>query len=203
MRILGLFPHVDDNQQVWGGVAAQMLAAGHDLKCISTSCFHEPSMAPSMATLGVEDYEVWDLLWNQLHDREDELRSRVAALVAASKPDRIFTLWGTDVLADHVAFHRAAIGGILVSEHRCAVYQGEIPGCTKGFCPDVYVAVPQDAYDQKMAALNDLSDFDEGPRKWWTSTCTAVMRARGLESGTQYAEAFRLLVPRAVTVDNL
>lgn len=203
MRILGLYPHVDDNQQAWGGVLVQALAAGHEVKCVSTSDFHEPSMAPSMAVLGVTDFEVWDFGWNELHDREAELRGRIRALVAAYKPDRIFTIWGVDTLADHVAFNRAALAGILTSEHRCPIFQGEIPGCTKSFVPNVYFAVPADAYQKKMDGLNGLTDFDEGPRQWWTSTCTAVMRARGLESGTQYAEAFVLYAPRAMAIESL
>lgn len=203
MKILGLFPHVDDNQQVCGGVLAQLLGAGHTVKCISTSNFHEPSMAPSMAALGVEDFEVWDFEWNSLHDREAELRTRITELVAGYKPERIFSLWGADSLADHVAFNRAAVGGILVSEHRCPVYLGEIPSCTKSFTPNVYATVSDAAYETKMASLNGLTDFPEGPRQWWTSTCTAVMRARGLESGTKYAEAFTILFPRAVGIEQL
>ncbi|NUP99350.1 MAG: PIG-L family deacetylase [Armatimonadetes bacterium] len=203
MKILGLFPHVDDNQQVCGGVIAQALAAGHSVKCVSTSNFHEPSMAPSMAALGVTDYEVWDFAWNELHAREDELRERVTALLKAYQPERVFTLWGHDTLADHVAFNRAALAGILVSEQRAVIYQGEIPSCTKGFVPNVYYAVSPIAYDLKMASLNGLTDFDDGPRQWWTSTCTAVMRARGLESGTQYAEAFVTYAPRALGVESL
>ncbi len=203
MKILGLFPHVDDNQQVCGGVLAQALAAGHDVKCVSTSNFHEPSMAPSMAALGVTDFEVWDLAWNEAHAREAELRDRITELVKGYQPDRIFTVWGVDVLADHAAFNRAAVAGILVSEHRCAVYQGEVPSCTKDFQPNVYFAVPNSAYDIKMASLNGLTDFPDGPRQWWTSTCTAVMRARGLESGTQYAEAFVALTPRALGLESL
>jgi LmbE family N-acetylglucosaminyl deacetylase len=179
------------------------LAAGHEVKCVSTSSFHEPSMAPSMAALGVSDFEVWDFGWNELHAREPELGDRIVELIREWKPERVLTLWGVDVLADHVAFQRAALAGLLVSEHRCPIYMGEIPGCTKGFQPTVYFAVTQAAFDAKMASLNGLTDFDEGPRKWWTATCTAVMRARGLECGTQYAEAFTLYSPRAMGLESL
>ena len=118
------------------------------------------------------------------HDRYEEFR----ALLAAEKPDVVFTHWPIDGHADHRAISMLAYDAWLKLGKKFGFYYYEVSNGedTLMFTPTDYVDITA-TEDRKRAAC--YAHASQTPGRFYPLQ-SQVTRFRGIESGHTHAEAF-------------
>ena len=109
-----------------------------------------------------------------------------ARLIAAEKPDVVFTHWPIDHHRDHRAVSALTLDAWLNSGRSYALYYYEVAEDTMMFSPDGYVDVSAVESRRRAACFAHAS---QQPEKWYPKQ-VAITRRRGGEGGFAEAEAF-------------
>ncbi len=117
--------------------------------------------------------------------RVDQLRS----LLAAEKPDVLFTHWPIDTHFDHQAASMITLCAWRALDLRPQLYFFEVNtgSQTQGFAPDTYVDISLVVEKKKAALFAHRSQDGEGI---WRDHHQVVAAFRGREAGVDAAEAF-------------
>lgn len=109
-----------------------------------------------------------------------------AHVLAAEKPDLVFTQWPVDRHRDHRAVSSLALDAWLKSGKAFAFYYYEVAEDTAMFSPTDYVDISSVESRRRAACFAHPS---QQPAKWYPKQ-VEITRARGLERGFPEAEAF-------------
>jgi LmbE family N-acetylglucosaminyl deacetylase len=108
-------------------------------------------------------------------------------LKAGPQPDLAFTHYRHDLHQDHRLLSDLTwntFRDTLVLEYEVPKWDGDFGA------PNCYVRLPDDIVDEKVRALCETF-MSQGAKHWFTDdTFRALMRLRGVEAGTRFAEAF-------------
>ena len=109
-----------------------------------------------------------------------------AGLLAAEKPDIVFTQWPVDQHRDHRAISALTLDAWLKASRKWALYYYEVAEDTSMFSPSDYVDI-SGVEDRRRAAC--YAHISQQPDKWYPKQVEITV-FRGLESGFRQAEAF-------------
>lgn len=146
--------------------------------------------------LGVDEYHFADLPDETLQEQFAELRQYVEHLRNTLNPDVIFVHGPNDINQDHHALFQAAkIAFRLQRMNRpFELYTYEVLSSTDQgyhpFHPNLFVPLTWDDVDAKGRAMKLYTSEVNDARSYEGISHQA--RVRGIQSGTMYAEAFRL-----------
>jgi LmbE family N-acetylglucosaminyl deacetylase len=110
-----------------------------------------------------------------------------ARILAAERPDVVFTQWPIDHHRDHRAVSLFALDAWEKSGKSFALYYYEVADDTKMFSPTDYVDISAVEARRHAACYAHVS---QQPGKWYPRQ-VEITRRRGEESGSAQAEAFR------------
>jgi N-acetylglucosamine malate deacetylase 1 len=107
-------------------------------------------------------------------------------MLAAGKPDVVFTQWAIDRHRDHRAVSALTLDAWFKSTNKFALYYYEVAEDTTMFSPTEYVDISS-VESQRHAAC--YAHVSQQPEKWYPKQ-VEITRFRGLNSGFTQAEAF-------------
>jgi LmbE family N-acetylglucosaminyl deacetylase len=107
-------------------------------------------------------------------------------LLAAEKPDVVFTQWPIDAHADHRAVSLLALDAWLKSGRSFAFYYYEVAEDTSMFSPTEFVDISAMEVTRRAACYAHVS---QQPEKWYPKQ-VEITKFRGTESGFAQAEGF-------------
>lgn len=110
----------------------------------------------------------------------------VARVLAAEKPDVVFTHWPIDRHRDHRAVSALTLDAWLKAPRKFALYFYEVAEDTMMFTPTEYVDI-SNVESRRHAAC--YAHASQQPGKWYPKQIE-ITRRRGVESGYAQAEAF-------------
>ena len=117
---------------------------------------------------------------------DDEHYQAFTKIIAAEKPDIIFTQWPIDKHRDHRALSALTLDAWLKSEKKIALYYYEVAEDTSMFTPTDYVDISTVEPRRHAACYAHAS---QQPDKWYPKQ-VEITRFRGIQSGFAQAEAF-------------
>jgi LmbE family N-acetylglucosaminyl deacetylase len=116
-----------------------------------------------------------------------EIKEYFETIKAGPKPDLVFTHYRHDLHQDHRIISDLAwntFRGSLILEYEIPKWDGDLGA------PNCYVRLPEDIVDLKIRGLMETF-ASQRARPWFTEdTFRGLMRLRGVESNTRFAEAF-------------
>lgn len=112
-----------------------------------------------------------------------------ARLLAAEKPDAVFTQWPIDTHPDHRAIAALVLNAWQTSGRKFALYYYEVAEDTLMFEPNEWVDITSVEGRRRSACYAHGSQKPDG----WYPKQVAITRRRGAERGVQQAEAFARL----------
>jgi LmbE family N-acetylglucosaminyl deacetylase len=107
-------------------------------------------------------------------------------LLAAEKPDVVFTQWPIDHHRDHRAVAVLTLDAWFKSDNKFAMYYYEVAEDTAMFSPAEYVDISSVEAQRHAACYAHVS---QRPDKWYPKQ-VEITKSRGLKSGFAQAEAF-------------
>ena len=201
LTILCIGAHPDDPESGCGGTLARYSAAGHAVKILYLTRGERGIEGKSLEdaahirTLEAEAACVvlgaTPMFFGQIDGETQVTHTHVAAmskLVAAQKPDVVFTHWPVDTHLDHqiasLLAMRACIGLRATSVYFFEVNAGSQ---TSAFKPDTYVDISTTLEKKKAALLAHPSQDGAGI---WRKHHEPMSQWRGREMGSLAAEGF-------------
>lgn len=109
-----------------------------------------------------------------------------ARILAAEKPDAVFTQWPLDVHRDHRAVSDLTVDGWLKDGKKYALYYYEVAEDTMMFSPAEYVNISSVEAARRAACYAHVS---QNPAKWYPKQ-VEITRRHGAENGCEQAEGF-------------
>ncbi len=109
-----------------------------------------------------------------------------ARILAAEKPDAVFTQWPIDVHRDHRAVSDLTVDAWLKDGKKYALYYYEVAEDTMMFSPAEYVDISSVEAMRRAACYAHVS---QNPAKWYPKQ-VEITRRHGAEKGFEQAEGF-------------
>jgi LmbE family N-acetylglucosaminyl deacetylase len=109
-------------------------------------------------------------------------------LLAAERPDAVFTQWSIDEHPDHRAISTLVLDAWLHSGKKFALYYYEVADDTMMFSPAEYVDISAPGIETRRHAAC-YAHASQQPEKWYPRQ-TELTQFRGTQSGHAQAEAF-------------
>lgn len=159
--------------------------------CYTFTCFDEDrerEWRDVMETTKASGYEIYPFLANTLRDRRLEIRKVLEEIKEQVVPDVVFVHSSQSSHPDHVVLNEEA--------HQIFRYTSVIGygGCKDGnkFTPNMFIELTRGEIDQKIEYIKGFKI--EGSYQGFMSpeSVEAVARFRGVQIGTEFAEAFRI-----------
>lgn len=154
----------------------------------------------SLDFLGISDYKFYDLPCGRL-DQEPQIKINkiIEKEIKSFEPDTIFTHSNLDSNKDHSKVYDSTI---IATRPQCSVkdlYSYEVLsssewGFHKAFSPSVFYELSEKDVLVKWGALKKYSaEIEEWPHPRSKRGVFSLASLRGMQSGFEYAEAFRLV----------
>lgn len=218
-RVLFVGAHPDDVELGCGGTIDKLSREGACIKVISiaegSSCrygkhdeikkaieFRTNCSIKSLKSLGVGFYRFYDLPCGMLNSVPLlDINRIIEKEIKEFRPECVYTHSITDTNKDHrVVFESTRIATRPGSNHFVSnVYSYEVLSSTEwnfneAFKPNVFVGLSSDNISKKVAAFKFyVSEKKEFPYPRCEKGITTLSNYRGMQIGTEYAEAFQLL----------
>ena len=204
-KVLVIGAHPGDPEAGCGGTMARYADAGHDVVALYLTRgeagiagkTHEQAAAirTAEAEAACRVLKARPAFVGQLDGATEVNAARAesfAKLVAAEKPDVVFTQWPLDTHADHRACASLTCDAWLRSRRAFALYFYEVDlgSDTQCFRPTHYVDVTATEGRKRAACMAHASQNPAGPRGFYDKDHEPMLRFRGMESGFKSAEAF-------------
>ena len=202
LRIVCVGGHPDDPESGCAGTLARYVEAGHRATVIyltrgergiagksndEAAAIRSAECAAACKILGAQARFA-----GQIDGAADFTRTRVdelQQLLAAERPDLVFTHWPIDTHMDHQVASMCTIRAVMALQPRPQLYFFEVNSGsqTQGFLPNTYVDVTA-VLDKKRAAL--LAHQSQDGAGVWREHHEPIAIWRGREAGVKFAEAF-------------
>ena len=203
-RVLVLAPHTDDAELGVGGTIARFSQAGADIfiAVFSTAEQSLPEGAPegtlrneflaSMKQLGLssERLYVFNFEVRRFNYRRQEILEELVAMRRDMEPDVVFLPSSSDVHQDHRVIHYEGLRAFKNS----TVLGYELPWNMFTFEPRFMVHLTKEHIELKWAMLENYRTQLELARPYFSKDfIEGLARVRGVQAGTNYAEAFETI----------
>ncbi len=208
MKVLLLLAHADDESLGAGGTIQQLLAQGHQVQLIIASdgvvdmrdqaTDNRAPLARACGILGIPNWATLGLPDQRFEQIAVSEIARKTAKAIHRPPDLIITHSHRDLNQDHRIISEVAkiIGrprnravSILTCEIPCVgLWNGE------PFQPNFYVPLSEDQLKRKIEAFGCYSEENKTfPDPYSAEGLKTLARQRGMESGSDAAEAFEII----------
>ncbi len=205
--MLLLSPHTDDVEIGAGGLVSRLQSAGrHRFRWIVFSSCREslpdewsPDLIESefrsaSQLLGVNDVVVLDYAVRTMPERRQEILEMLVKVRREFQPELVVAPSLNDVHQDHAT---VAQEGLRAFKNSSTILGYELPWNMCGFVAKVLVRLTAADVERKWEALSQYSSQSSLGRLYFEREAVySWARARGLECGSAYAEAFEL--PRGI-----
>ena len=214
-RILVIAPHADDEIFGCGGTLMRLKHEGHTIQCVLVACDDIEMRHIGLVnkhTRADEFSRSCELLSNQteiVYYMKDSMLDQSPLSALVSKLDKLLDSFKPDIMfipepsyhQDHQYVNRACIAALRPTK-TClpsTVYEYEVPTSTWGsdFKPNVFFTISEDLVKRKEDVFVNCYKTQAASRADRGKLSTEVMLKhamyRGLECGSTYAEAFRVL----------
>jgi LmbE family N-acetylglucosaminyl deacetylase len=202
LKVVCIGGHPDDPESGCAGTLARYVVAGHAVTVIYLTRGErgiEGASDSEAATIRTAESEAAcrvmgakALFVGQINGSTEVTRARaeeLRSMLAAEKPDVLFTHWPIDTNFDHQAASMLTISAWAALEPRPQLYFFEVNTGqqSQGFAPDTYVDISQVVETKKAALFAHKSQDGEGI---WRDHHEVIAAFRGREAGVDAAEAF-------------
>jgi LmbE family N-acetylglucosaminyl deacetylase len=202
MRILVTGGHPGDPEAGCGGTIARYTQRGHHVTCLYLTRGQAgvqgktPDQAAELRSAEAQSackiLHATALFDDQMDGATEVTPARYeefSKLVVAANPDVILSQWPVDHHRDHRACALLTFDAWLTTGRKAALYYYEVDlgSDTQGFRPTHYVDVT-DAEPLKREAC--MCHQSQNPQGFYLKDHVPMLRFRGMESGSQFAEAF-------------
>jgi len=204
MKVVVISAHLDDFEVGFGGLAALLVSAGHEVISVNTipgkaNVIHEGrSVTDVRKDESVKSHSILGLkpiilsYFEQMLSVNPETRKVFQELILDLKPDCLFTHWGMDTNPDHRATSMLAIepclGKGVNTELFCyEVASGRGRPQSLGFFPTHYVDIAEVLETKRKMVMCHAS---QNPDAIWNEQLSETHKMRGDELGFKYAEAY-------------
>ena len=197
LNLLFLGAHCDDIEIGCGGTVLR-LTKEHEIKhvrwIVFTSTAERRAEADRCAQIFLQNVKSKSIIIKDFKDgvlpqQRGEVKNYFEEIKATYQPDVIFTHYRHDLHQDHRLINELTWNTFrnhLILEYEIQKYDGDVGN------PCLFVPVEQEIAEQKVRALLDCF-VSQSAKHWFDrETFLALMRIRGVESSTRYAEAFYL-----------
>lgn len=201
-RILVLAPHTDDGEFGCGGSIAKLIDDGHDVYYAAFSACQQ-SVLPQFPSdilitevkaatkvLGVKpenlilfDYDVRTFGYHRQEILDDLIRMRQEI-----KPDLIFMPDLQDIHQDHSTIATEGLRAFKFS----SIFSYELPWNNLTFTTSSFILLEEQHIQKKVLALQEYKSQAHRPYSD-EDFLRSVVRTRGVQIGTKYAEAFNVV----------
>lgn len=201
-RILVLAPHTDDGELGCGGTIARLIEEGNELFYVAFSACRQsvlPQFPEDVLTIEVKaatqvlgiqpqnlillDYEV-----RTFNYRRQEILDDILKIKKEIKPDLVFMPGVNDIHQDHFTITNEGIRAFKFSGILCY----ELPWNNFSFNTSCFIKLTTGQLKKKSAAMAEYKS--QAHRSYANSDfITSLARVRGVQSGTEYAEAFEII----------
>lgn len=216
MNVLVISPHPDDEVLGCGGLLHHLgeLGEGHSITVLMvcnkrrTDYAYNPQLSLQLMVqsqvvqkkLGIREYIYCHLDDEELHSQLKSLRQVIEKTRDACNPDIIIVPSDTDLNQDHrTVYYAARIAfrpgrydkgfTLMAYEALSATDQGDT-----AYDPNCWFKITQEDLDAKCDAMETYTSECTGSRT--ARGIKALAEYRGLQSGYEYAEAYRVLVQK-------
>jgi LmbE family N-acetylglucosaminyl deacetylase len=205
LKVVCVGAHPDDPESGCGGTLARYAGSGHQVTVIyltrgeagirGKSAQEAAALRTAEARAACQSLGARPVFAGQIDGQTEVNRERSQSLyrlLAAEKPDVVFTHWPLDTHPDHQAASLLTLRAYLASGRRFALYFFEVNSGsqTLGFVPTAYVDITQTREKKKAALFAHRSQ--DGERIYRTHH-EVMENFRGRELGVAAAEAFAQL----------
>jgi LmbE family N-acetylglucosaminyl deacetylase len=203
LKVIIAGAHPGDPEAGCGGIIARYADAGHDVVALYLTrgeggvTGKTPRQAADIrsaeAQAACEILKARPLFAEQI-DGQTEVNAdryaQFAKLLAAEKPDVVFTHWPLDTHPDHRACFSLTYGAWISGKKPFALYFYEVDlgSDTQCFKPTDYVDITATEPRKKAACMAHASQGPQGG--FYTKDHEPMLHFRGMESGHKAAEAF-------------
>ena len=202
MKIVCVGGHPDDPESGCGGTLAKFAALGHDVTVIyltrgeagisGKSHVEAAVIRTQEAVAACKILKAKAIFAGEIDGESivnNEWVTRVQQLIAAEKPDIVFTHWPIDSHKDHQAASILVIQTWMRSSEKFELYFFEVCAGeqTMGFHPTDYVDISE-AQEQKRKAV--FCHLSQDPDSIYSCGHASMEDFRGREMGVKAAEAF-------------
>ena len=192
MRVLALSPHPDDAELGCGGTIVKLMQQGATVHVITFSAvgIRSAEFRSSMQILGVDNNMIWSFEDKSYYVDRQTILDRLMELDDTIKPGIVLAPSANDVHQDHQTVNIEAQRAF----RRCTVLGYELPRNTVAipFRPLAFSGLNEHHMAVKVEALRKHASQSERPYMH-EEMIRSLARARGLQIGTKYAEAFEVL----------
>lgn len=200
--ILVLAPHTDDAEFGCGGAIAKMAAEGDRVICAAFSAA-EQSVLPHLPrdilrtevreatrVLGVRDEDclVFDFEVRRFPEFRQEILDKMIELGNKYKPDMVFLPSINDTHQDHNTIAHEGFRAF----KRTTMLGYEVPWNNLDFRTSCFIQLSKDYLDRKIAALEKY-ESQKGRVYANAEFIQSLARVRGVQTGSEYAEAFEVV----------
>ena len=187
LRVLALGAHADDVEIGCGGALLQLAPIELHYVVFAASGARADEARASAAALGAASVEIHGFRDSYFPWVGAELKDAFEALKRRLEPDVIFTHHRTDLHQDHGQIAQLTWNtwrNHLILEYEIPKYEGELAA------PNLYLPLSDEVVRRKVDHV--LTGFpSQASRAWWrASTFEALLRLRGVECNSPWAEAF-------------
>lgn len=201
-RILVLAPHTDDGELGLGGTINKLVEAGNDLYYVAFSAAEdsiplgfekdatreEVLRATSILGIPKDNVTVLDFKVRYLQSKRQEILDELINLRKSINPNVIFVPSSDDIHQDHQAVNREAVRAF---KNR-TILGYELIWNEFNFSSDLLITLDDSNLASKVAALN-MYKTQEGRPYMSEEFVFGLARARGVQVGVKYAEAFEVI----------
>ena len=199
--VLVLAPHTDDEQGC-AGTVARLLRAGADVSYVALSRCEEsvPQGFPPdvlemecrscTSKLGIkpERVQVWRFRVRRFPEVRQEILERFILLKREISPDLVFLPSHADTHQDHAVVYEEGFRAF-----KCSALLGyELPQNHLAFSTGAFVRLTENDLETKVTALSCYSSQAFRPYSA-PSFVESLARVRGLQCGSEFAEAFEAI----------
>lgn len=201
-RVLVLAPHTDDGEFGCGGTIAKFIEEGNEVYYAAFSACQQ-SVLPQFPSdilitevkaatqvLGIKpenlilfDYDVRTFGYHRQEILDDLIKLR-----AEIKPDLILMPDLEDIHQDH---NTIAIEGLRAFKF-CSILSYELPWNNLSFTTSSFIHLSEEQIQKKVDALKEYKSQEHRPYSD-ENFIRSVARTRGVQIGTNYAEAFKVV----------
>jgi N-acetylglucosamine malate deacetylase 1 len=201
-RILILAPHTDDGELGCGGTIAKYAVQTPDIFYLAASTCRrslpeglppdtlEKEARNATKALGIREQHVilLDHDVRRFNETRQQLLEDLVRLQKDIRPDLVFVPSSTDIHQDHQVMSREAMRAY----KDCSIWGYEMPWNNTSFHTQAFVKLEKQHLERKLEAL--ACYHSQQHRAYMNESFVyALATVRGVQAGTQYAEAFEVL----------
>ena len=205
-NILILSPHTDDAELGAGGTIIKLLKNGNNIRWIvfssaeesvpegfdNNSLKNEFHMVTKELNLSPDQFTIHNFKVRYLHEKRQEVLQLLYDERKKYKPDLIIGPSQNDVHQDHQVVSNEMIRAF---KNTTSILAYELPWNHFNFNTQYFVRLNEEIIQKKISLLSNYKTQLELNRRYFSDeSIKGLARVRGVQSNSNYAEAFELII---------